>query len=180
MKEYPSRLAIRSAQRNWFLDTEFSDNGSTVDLISLALVCDSVEYYAVATDGWSPRSCTKWVQEHVLPRLPDSQSREWKPRKKIASEIRDLLLDNNVYSPRLWGYYSAYDWVVFCQLFGSMVDLPKGFPYSCFDLKQEMDRLLIKKEDLPLHLLQQDYEHHALMDARWNRQLYEFLKKVSL
>lgn len=28
--------------------------------------------------------------------------------------------------PEFYGYYSDYDWVVFCSLFGRMIDLPKG------------------------------------------------------
>ena len=37
-----------------------------------------------------------------------------------------------------YGYFADYDWVVFCWLFGRMIDLPKGFPYFCMDLKQMM------------------------------------------
>jgi len=38
-----------------------------------------------------------------------------------------------------YGYYSDYDWVLFCSLFGRMMDLPKGFPMYCKDLKQMFD-----------------------------------------
>lgn len=41
--------------------------------------------------------------------------------------------------PEFYGYFSDYDWVLFCSLFGRMIDLPKGFPYYCIDLKQTMD-----------------------------------------
>jgi len=34
---------------------------------------------------------------------------------------------------------SDYDWVLFCSLFGRMIDLPKGFPMYCIDLKQTLD-----------------------------------------
>ncbi|MDA3854644.1 MAG: 3'-5' exoribonuclease [Candidatus Woesearchaeota archaeon] len=42
--------------------------------------------------------------------------------------------------PEFYAYYADYDWVVFCWLFGRMIDLPKGFPRYCIDLKQELDR----------------------------------------
>jgi len=74
-------------------------------------------------------------------------------------------------NPEFYGYYADYDWVVFCWLFGKMIDLPKGFPMYCIDLKQELDRYILKV-DLP----KQINEHNALEDARWNKQLYEFLK----
>lgn len=38
-----------------------------------------------------------------------------------------------------YAYYADYDWVVFCWLFGRMIDLPKGFPMYCRDLKQMLD-----------------------------------------
>ena len=41
--------------------------------------------------------------------------------------------------PQFYGYYADYDWVVFCWLFGKMIDLPKGFPMYCIDLKQLLD-----------------------------------------
>jgi hypothetical protein len=41
--------------------------------------------------------------------------------------------------PEFYAYYADYDWVVFCSMFGRMIDLPKGFPMYCKDLKQTMD-----------------------------------------
>lgn len=29
--------------------------------------------------------------------------------------------------PEFYGYYADYDWVLFCSLFGRMIDLPNGF-----------------------------------------------------
>lgn len=42
-------------------------------------------------------------------------------------------------NPEFYAYYADYDWVVFCWLFGRMIDLPKGFPMYCRDLKQMLD-----------------------------------------
>jgi hypothetical protein len=38
-----------------------------------------------------------------------------------------------------YAYYADYDWVVFCTLFGKMINLPTGFPMYCKDLKQMLD-----------------------------------------
>jgi len=75
-----------------------------------------------------------------------------------------------------FGYYCDYDWVVLCQLFGRMIDLPKGFPMYCRDLKQELDRLGITSEQKQLLCPDPQNEHNALADARWNRKLGEVLK----
>ena len=98
-------------------------------------------------------------------------------------------------SSEFYGYFADYDWVVFCWLFGKMNDLPKGFPYYCIDLKQTLDEKInnyhvkvgtIKKDfNSTLNDIKsfdsypkQTNEHHALADARWNKQLYEFLNKL--
>lgn len=91
--------------------------------------------------------------------------------------------------PKFYAYYADYDWVVFCWLFGRMIDLPKGFPMYCIDLKQELDKraaLIPYGYDVELGLtsmkLSDDYpkqenEHNALSDAKWNQKLHQFLLK---
>lgn len=94
--------------------------------------------------------------------------------------------------PEFYAYYADYDWVLFCSLFGKMINLPPGFPMYCKDLKQMLDEVastgiifvdgkpatleqriakLKHQEDYP----QQYNEHNALADAKWNFQLYKFL-----
>lgn len=92
-----------------------------------------------------------------------------------------------------YGYYSDYDWVVFCWLFGKMIDLPKGFPMYCKDLKQDSDRIynlkkeeyskgggrnfIIKLSNHPNYPTQTN-EHNALADAKWNMKLNNFLNSL--
>lgn len=69
--------------------------------------------------------------------------------------------------PELWGYYCAYDYVVFCWLFGAMVDLPPTWHMKIYDLRQWLDH-----RGLP-HIKQPDeMPHHALSDARWVAETY--------
>lgn len=122
-----------------------------------------------------------------------------KTNKQIAEEIKDFVgkppgiynqitLDEN----KFYGYYCDYDWVVLCWLFGRMIDLPKGFPMYCIDLKQELDRIQEIKFGLTLYkgslandiktlpdYPKQTNEHNALTDARWNYQLYKFLNELN-
>lgn len=94
-------------------------------------------------------------------------------------------------SPQFYAYYADYDWVVFCSLFGRMIDLPKGFPMYCIDLKQMLDetasigrrhkdgfeRALSSTKNHP-NYPKQENEHSSLDDARWNLELYNFLDTI--
>jgi hypothetical protein len=115
-----------------------------------------------------------------------------KTNQQIAKEIKIFVrhpnnLSSNITSPKFYGYYADFDWVVFAWLFGKMIDLPTGFPKFCIDLKQELDKKAIvyfkdktleqnisyikNRDDYP----KQTNVHNALADARWNKQLHNFL-----
>lgn len=94
--------------------------------------------------------------------------------KYPADRDYDFALKPGTPKPEFWAYYADYDWVVFCQLFGTMMDLPSGFPMYCRDIKQECDRLGNPK--LPK---QGENEHNALADAQWVRESWEFLNQLA-
>lgn len=151
----------------WFLDTEFDEDGKTIELISIGLCSDEGhEYYAVSRE-FDPLHCNDWVKAHVLSQLPPPGDPLWKTRSEIKSDIIELV-KGGARAPKFWAYFADYDWVVFCQLFGRMVDLPPGYPMYCRDLQQMIDSYdNLRASDLPL----QDAStvHHALSDARWCR-----------
>lgn len=107
--------------------------------------------------------------------------------------------------PEFYAYFADYDWVVFCWIFGKMMDLPEDFPKYCRDLKQMLDEKA--KKHIKPHCFgdnesdiermaersikgqvesfktfkgypKQENEHNALADARWNRKLFDFLNKL--
>ena len=126
-----------------------------------------------------------------------------KTNKQIAEDIKEFTIQKysttsgygtviGVHPIEFYGYYSDYDWVCFCWLFGRMIDLPKDFPIYCIDLKQELDRKVNNLIDMrkssfneKLNLIKQlpnypkqTVEHSSLHDARFNRDLYNFLKTL--
>ena len=150
----------------YFLDTEFIESGRTkpIQLLSIGIVAeDGREFYAESAE-YDIADCSAWLLENVIPNMLGSCAL---PLSEIAAKIREFIGDEK---PEFWGYYADYDWVVFCQLFGAMIDLPNGWPMYCRDLKQWCDELGNPK--LPE---QGKGEHNALADARWNRQVWEFL-----
>ncbi len=164
----------------WF-DTEFHEDGSTIDLISIGIVAeDGRELYACSLDAQLHR-CGPWLRDNVLRQLPPYDSSAWMRREEIRRNVLDFVLRDapipvkeratrDGKKPEFWAFYADYDWVVFCQLFGRMLDLPPQFPMWCRDLKQ----LSVDVGD-PQHPKQEKGAHNALEDARWNRDLYKYL-----
>ena len=145
----------------WF-DTEFIEDGRTIDLLSIGLVAaDGRRYYAEPSETDRSRA-DEWVRKNVIAHLTG----ETKPRAQIAREIVQFAGAD----PEFWAYYADYDWVALCQLYGRMIDLPKGWPKYCRDLKQLCDGL--GNPRLPK---QTSTEHHALADAEWARDSHLFL-----
>jgi len=153
----------------YFIDTEFIERGPfyPIDLISIGIVAeDGREYYAV-TSSFDPELAGEWVKLNVLPHIAGyPQTPLWKIGKEVEAFV-------GTDKPEFWGYYADYDWVVFCQMFGAMVDLPKGWPMFCRDIKQLACDLGNPK--LPE---QDSTEHNALNDARWNVKAYHFLGEL--
>jgi hypothetical protein len=148
-----------------FLDTEFIEDGRTIDLLSIGVVAeDGREFYRETklSAEYVRRHANDWVKVNVLPHLTGDTDH----RADIAQDLVTFVGER----PEFWGYYADYDWVVLCQLYGRMVDLPAGWPMFCMDLQQ----LAVSKGN-PKLPTQTTTEHHALADARWNRDVYEFL-----
>lgn len=148
--------------RYWF-DTEFIEDGKTIDLMSIGIVSeDNREYYA-ELEECDLSKANKWVKSNAIPHLIGKKF----PRKVVALQVLNFIGTNK---PEIWAYYADYDWVTLCQLFGTMMDLPKSWPMYCRDIKQFCDS--IGNPELPM---KNNNEHNALADAKWNKAAWEFL-----
>lgn len=153
------------------------DDGRTIELLSIGVVAeDGREYYAESGEA-DLSHANDWVVQNVFPWLHvQRQGANWvwdqHPEVKSRQQIASDLLAFAGESPIWWGYFADYDWVVFCQLFGRMIDLPKGWPMYCMDVKQlavELGASRLPKQD--------GVEHHALADAIWTRDVWRFLRE---
>lgn len=147
-----------------FIDFEFIEDGRTIDPISLGIVAeDGRELYAEFP--FEPTKANDWVKKNVIPHL------QGPPFVKPARMVKDDILKFiGIEKPEFYAYYGSYDWVCFCQIFGRMIDLPKGWPMWIRDIKQMAADL--GNPQLPE---QGKGEHHALADARWNLEAWRFL-----
>src|SRR5262245_55770195 len=120
--------------RYWY-DTEFMEDGKRIVLLSIGMVAqDGRELYF--ENGAADRSnANDWVKENVLPSLSkcrlDHDPRCECPVRQpviIGMHLREFCDPVQYGDPELWGYYSAYDHVSLCQIFGTMMDIPAGWP----------------------------------------------------
>lgn len=172
----------------YFLDTEFIEDGETIKLLSIGIVAeDGRELYAeVDPRDVDHDKADQWVKDNVIAHLwhkqkDKSEFNGWirdggvgglLTRRHIALEVAAFCLGAST-KPEFWAYYADYDWVGFCQLFGRMIDLPKGWPRYCNDVKQ-----LAMTHGDPKLPEKTGRVHNALEDARWTKLAYESLTGV--
>ena len=201
----------------------FSKRSHFVDLISIGIVSETGKQLYLVSNEYNYKDADNWVKENVI--LPlyismvhgDQRNRLTVENfhkvlgisnKEIAEQVaifcdcfREQLYWRTNKETEFYAYYADYDWVVFCSLFGRMIDLPKGFPMYCIDLKQSLDSYVtqwrnerIKNETKPINFAswetylksvksnpdypKQENEHTALDDAQWNFKLFKFLETV--
>lgn len=155
----------------YFYDSEFIEDGTTIDLVSIGVVCeDGREYYAVSTEFDADRA-GPWVRRHVLPKLPSSSSPLWRTRARIRDDLYRFLVPRPSVQPELWAWVGAYDHVALCQLWGSMVELPTALPRYTNELRQHWD-----VHGCPTLPPMPPDAHDALADARHNLAKYEAIE----
>jgi hypothetical protein len=189
----------------FWLDTEFIEDGRSIELISIGLVSsDGREYYAVneeINDGevYGKIRRHRWLMDNVvlhLPLLPDMYrivpgagggddfpcrfelncaDPVVKSRAEIAAEVEDFLLAKPE-PMELWTYYGAYDHVVMSWLWGPMANRPNGIPMFSHDLMQLASSLGVDDSTFPK---QEGALHNALEDARWTKQAWEHLNDIA-
>lgn len=125
-----------------FLDTEFSGLHQAAQLISIALICEAgPAFYAELTD-YDKARLSDWHRVNVLPNLfldrlelPVSL-----PNTTFilgnTQTVRVALADwlASLGPVEIWADVLAWDWMLFCELFGGSFGLPSNVFYIPFDL----------------------------------------------
>jgi len=176
----------------FFMDCEFIEGFTKpligksrhyIDLISIGIVSDDGrEYYAVSKE-YNFNKADSWVKQNVILPIYKAQNPAIKEQfsfkgfhkivgKSLETIKKEILQFIGKGRPDFYGYFCDYDWVLFCSIFGRMVDLPGNWPMFCRDIHQM--RLDADLSDVWKSANAPDPtgEHNALIDARWNRDLY--------
>lgn len=170
-----------------FLDTEFTGLTQDTQLLSLALLTDDEQsFYAEFTD-YDAALLSAWHHEHVLPylRLQAGTSITTQAKWEVAGDTPTVTRAVSAWLEQyeqieIWADCPAYDWVLFCQLFGGALQLPKHIFYLPFDLvtlfkAKGLDPDTDRRAFASLDKQRAGPQHNALVDAQVTRACYQRL-----
>lgn len=129
-----------------FFDTEFTGLHQKTTLISIGMISECGKtFYAELTD-YDGRQVDDWIDENVLSKLmllsmgvqshgevTGNEHVLVCGEKAEVSQILNQWL-SQFQHVEIWSDCLAYDWVLFCNIFGNAFDIPKNVYYIPFDI----------------------------------------------
>lgn len=181
-----------------FLDTEFTGLHQHSTLISLALVAESgEEFYAELTD-YDTSQLSDWLKTNVLHHLflKESYTTDSRNYRLLgdSSALKSALTEwfdqfPKVYNSegkvvpdiQIWADCYAWDWVLFCEIFGGAFGIPSNIHYMPMDLAT-LFQVKTGVPDAPRFAFVAEkiagkgwVQHNALYDARVELECYQKL-----
>lgn len=170
-----------------FFDFEFTGLHQNTTPISLGIISESgCAFYAIFTDYDDSRLSSdypdgEWLRNNILPHLdipedivPANYRYVEGNRQTVVSVLTAWLENNFPNGVEMWGDVLAYDWVLFCELFGGALYLPKSIYYIPFDiatylkvcgLDPDLPRRVLTEPETKLCTGMAQLPHNALADA---------------
>lgn len=170
-----------------FFDTEFTGLHQNTTLVSIGCVAeDGDTFYAELTD-YDRSQVNEWIQTNVIDHLTLLE-------RMVAATDKHMTVSGNKATVRhylqkwleeqsskdgqpleMWSDCLAYDWVLFCDLFGDAFRIPGCVYYIPFDLST-----LLKVKGIDPDIIREQYaempegdKHFALWDAKVIKACYE-------
>jgi hypothetical protein len=131
-----------------FFDTEFTGLQQKTTLISIGCITENgLKFYAELSD-YDQSQIDEWIEKHVIDNLQFRDTeKNWYQNRDLNYEVkgdtayveehlREWLSQFD--AVEMWSDCLAYDWVLFCQLFGHAFNIPKNVYYIPFDISTLM------------------------------------------
>jgi hypothetical protein len=169
-----------------FFDTEFTGLHQNTTLVSIGMVAENGhEFYAELTD-FDLSQVDEWLEKNVIANLTipeyitssggDIALDVRGNTEMVRSELIDWLKQFD--DVEMWSDCLAYDWVLFCQIFGHAFNIPPNVYYIPFDICTVM-KLKGVDPDISREefagLTNGTVKHNALWDAKVIKTCYEKL-----
>lgn len=175
-----------------FFDTEFTGLRQNTTLISIGLTSqDGHTFYAEITD-YNPEQVDDWIRDNVINKLLYND----KKAGTINDDIKQYRIKTTLAGLRapmcrwfaqfesveIWADVLAYDWVLFCNIFGGAFSIPKNIYYIPFDLATLLKAQGIDPDNNRTEMLSTigadtsgSNHHNALWDAIVCREIHDYL-----
>lgn len=160
-----------------FFDTEFTGLHQRTNLISIGITAENgSEFYAEIGD-FDARYVSIWVRDNVLNNLTGKNVIK---RKELKGKLERWLDQFN--KVEVWSDCLAYDWVLFCDIWGGAKHIPRHIYYIPFDictlfLAHGIDPDIDREEFAGKEQFDHARKHNAMHDARVIKACYEKLTR---
>ena len=174
-------LVAEDGREYYAISTEFTPANASDWVVENVLANLPPMQTGPAATSLKARSDERWEPEIISVNIEPANSSKvllaqaWKPRTTIAQEILEFVGDDP--DPKFWAEWGSCDWVVLCQLYGTMMELPKGWPMHVSDVVQYCeDHLRLSTDDWPASL-ETDGNHNALLGAQTVKARWEWCRR---
>ncbi len=168
-----------------FFDSEFTGLHQDTTLVSTGLVAETGETFYAEFDDWNQEALKdKWFRENVAAHLLYSGTLQvcgFPNEVQIRNNLQHikanlgfwfkvLLARHHKEEVELWSDCLAYDWVLFCELWGGALKIPDEIYYIPFDIctlfwQLSIDPDISREKFAGLEALNVN-KHNALWDAQ--------------
>lgn len=190
-----------------FFDTEFTGLHQNTTLISIGMISEDGRTFYAEFNDYDNKQVNEWIRKNVILNLlfceplkheaehwmkskvsPDrSLHQAWNlemrgSREDVGQSLEEWLTQFDAIE--IWSDCLAYDWMLFCELFGGALNIPKHVYYIPFDIctlfKAAGVDPDVNREDFSGNvawLAGQSQKHNALWDALVIKACYDRLKE---
>lgn len=184
-----------------FLDTEFTELTQQAQLISIGLAAENGDWFYAELTDYDPSSINPWVNDNVLTLLTGAELANAELvhiEANMACQGNAIAVSHALHEwlkrfgekkgcIHIWADVLAWDWVLFCELFGGArsQSMPKQVFWAPLDLSTllstkgigpDVAREELGTVDLVVPKLKLA-KHHALYDAWLEKVIFERLNE---
>lgn len=172
-----------------FFDSEFTGLRQNTTLISIAFVAETGEKLYIEFNDYDKSNIDEWIQTNVIDNLWSAVDKLfWEQgatyhcvsQTEAASLIREWLMGFNE-EIVMWGDCLAYDWVLFCELYGGALYIPSCVNYMPLDICTLMSINGINSDTSRKQLSKYNgNQHNALSDAIMIKMCFDYINEYHL
>jgi hypothetical protein len=164
-----------------FFDTEFTGLHKDTTLLSIGIVDENGRSFYGEMVDYDESQLNDWLRDNVIANF----TREAIYTKEQLKIDLKKWLQAYDYGEQIemWSDCLAYDWVLFCDIFGGAFEIPKNIYYIPFDICTMMklkgvDPDINREEFAFGEIPEVAQKHNALWDAQVIRACYENLRFI--